>query len=136
MYVPKRNLKKPKLRKTLETQSRSRSNSPKHIVNTSIEKSQILPINPNSSKKVVEKMNQSTSMKQNSFQISPEKTMKTKSKTKKNLMTGSPKSRKADMPYNGDGPINLEIEPGTARSGKSRSRKQSGKNVRASARKQ
>ena len=54
-----------------------------------------------------------------------------KSKTKKNLMTNSPKSRKNDgMPYSGDGPINLEIEPGTARSRRSANRKQSGKNVR------
>ena len=60
MYVPKRNLKKPKIKRNLETQSRSRSNSPKNIVNTSIEKSQITPI---PSKKAVERMNQSTSQK-------------------------------------------------------------------------
>lgn len=45
-----------------------------------------------------------------------------KSKTKKNLISGSPKSKKDHMPYGGDGPINIEIEPGTARSGKSRTR--------------
>lgn len=54
-----------------------------------------------------------------------------KSKTKKNLMTNSPKSKKNDsMPYSGDGPINIEIEPGTARSRRSASKKQSSKNVR------
>lgn len=130
MYVPKRNLKKIKVKRN-NLESQSRSNSPRNIVNTSIDKAQITPIQ---NKRVVERMNQSTSHKENTFHISPEKTLKMKSKTKKNLMASSPKSKKNDMPYNGSGPINIEIEPGTARSGgKSQKRKQSTTNVRNSA---
>lgn len=52
MYVPKRNAKKPKVRRNLESQSRS--NSPRNIVNTSVDKAQITPIQ---NKRVVERMN-------------------------------------------------------------------------------
>lgn len=51
-------------------------------------------------------------------------------------MQSSPKSRKADLPYNGEGPINIEIEPGTARSRPSASRRASKKDLRSSARKE